>query len=82
MRKDIGFGPEKIKRWKGMGRAALALIGVGLVAAATLLQMVIDWYQSEAMGVPMPNTLKLLVLGAGALTILALIISIVVRARG
>ncbi len=79
MRKDIGFGPEKIKRWKGMGRAALALIGVGLVAAATLLQMIIDWYQSEAVGVPYPGWLKLLVLGAGALTIIALIISVYSR---
>ena len=62
-----------------MGKAALALLGVGLVAAATLLQMIIDWYQSEALGVPMPNTLKFLVLGAGALTLLALVISVYSR---
>ena len=52
-----------------MGKAILAGLGVLFVGMATLLQMVIDWYQSEAQGVPMPSTLKLLVLLAGALTL-------------
>lgn len=62
-----------------MSKAGLALIGVGLVALATLLQMVIDWYQSEAQGVPYPGWLKLLVIGAGLLTLTALIISVYSR---
>ncbi len=59
-----------------MGKAALALLATGLVAAATLLQMIIDWYQTEAQGVPMPGVIKMLILGAGALTLLALIVSV------
>ena len=60
-----------------MRKTALALVGVVLVALATLLQMIIDWYQSYAYGIPMPNRIKILVIIAGILTLVALIISLV-----
>ena len=60
-----------------MRKTALALTGVVLVALATLLQMIIDWYQSYAYGIPMPNKIKLLVILAGILTLIALIISLI-----
>ncbi len=59
-----------------MRKGLLAVIGVGLVAAATLIQMIVDWYQTYAYGIPMPNIVKILILAAGGLTLLALIISL------
>lgn len=66
------------------GRALLALLGVALVGIATVIQMVVDWYQSYAYGIPMPNTIRFLVLLAGFLSLLAVLISLSsgVRARG
>jgi len=64
-----------------MGRAVVAGIGVLFVAIATLIQMVIDWYQSEAQGVPMPSTLKLLVLLAGGLTLAGVVAGLYVSRR-
>ncbi|MCD6300892.1 MAG: hypothetical protein J7L82_02355 [Staphylothermus sp.] len=64
----------------GKGRAFLAILGVILVAIATLIQMIVDWYQSYAAGIPYPTTIKLLVLAAGVLTFIALFISL--RAGG
>jgi len=65
------------------GKALLALIGIALVGIATIVQMIVDWYQSYAMGVPMPNIIKALVLFAGILSLIAVIISLKsgVRAR-
>ena len=57
-------------------KAVLAIIGVALVGVATVIQMVVDWYQSYARGVPMPRTIQLLVLLAGALSLLAVVLSI------
>lgn len=59
-----------------MSKALLATIGVALVATATLIQMTVDWFQSDAMGITFPTKLKLLTLTAGGLTFLALILSI------
>ena len=60
-----------------MRKTILAIIGVVLVALATLIQMVVDWYQTYAYGIPMPNTIKLLVIFAGLLTLGALALSII-----
>ena len=64
-------------------RAAVAASGLGiaLVAGATVLQMIIDWYQSEAQGVPMPTVLKVLVLLAGLMALLSAIIGLVLSKR-
>ena len=59
-----------------MSRATLAILGVILVGIATIIQMVVDWYQSYAYGIPMPNKIKFLVLLAGFLSLLAVIISL------
>ena len=64
-----------------MGKAILAGLGVLFVGLATLIQMVVDWEQSEAQGVPMPSTLKLLVLAAGALTLGSIAIGLYVSRR-
>lgn len=61
----------------GRGRAALALVGLGLVGAATVLQMAVDWYQSYAYGIPMPNVVKALVIVAGLLALVATVIGFV-----
>ncbi|RLG89931.1 MAG: hypothetical protein DRO36_06940 [Candidatus Hecatellales archaeon] len=58
------------------GKAVLAIIGVALVGIATVIQMIVDWYQSYAQGVPMPRTIQALVLLAGALSLLAVVLSI------
>ena len=58
------------------GKALLAIIGVALVGIATVIQMIVDWYQSYAQGVPMPRTIQALVLLAGALSLFAVIISL------
>jgi len=63
-----------------MKKAVLALIGVILVGAATIIQMIVDWYQSYAYGIPTPTLVKALILLAGGLSLLAVIISI--KARG
>ncbi len=55
-----------------MGKLGLAFLGILFVGLATFLQMVVDWYQSEAQGIPMPNTLKILVIAATVLTLLAI----------
>ena len=55
-----------------MGKLGLAFLGILFVGLATFLQMVVDWYQSEAQGIPMPNTLKFLVVAATVLTLLAI----------
>ena len=62
--------------------AVVAFISILLIAAATLIRTVVDIYQTEAQGIPMPTTLKLMVLAAGALTIAALYISVRARVRG
>ncbi len=64
-------------------RAAVAASGLGiaLVAGATILQMFVDWYQSEAQGVPMPTILKVLIILAGAMTLLSLIIGLTLQKR-
>lgn len=67
---------------KAKGKAFLAILGVVLVALATLLQMIVDWYQSYAMGIPYPTTIKLLVIVAGVLTLIALFISLAAGGRG
>ena len=59
-----------------MSKVILATLGVALVAIATLIQMTVDWFQSDAMGIAFPMKLKLLTLTAGGLTLLALILSI------
>jgi len=64
-----------------MSRAFLAMLGVALVAMATLIQIVIDWYQSDAMGVAYPFRLKLLTLVVGILTFMALILSIISNSK-
>ena len=64
-----------------MSRAVLAGLGVLFVGLATLIQMVVDWEQSEAQGVPMPSTLKLLVLAAGLLTLASIAIGLYVSKR-
>jgi len=61
---------------RAAGKATLALIGIMLVGAATVIQMIVDWYQSYAYGIPMPNTIKFLVIVAGVLSLLAVIISL------
>ena len=58
------------------GKAILAILGIVLVGIATIIQMIVDWYQSEAQGIPMSNTIKLLVLFAGILSLLAVLISL------
>ena len=60
-----------------MRKTVLALVGVVLVALATLVQMLVDWYQTYAYGIPMPNVIKILVIFAGLLTLAALALSIV-----
>jgi len=67
---------------KAKGKALLALIGVVLVALATLIQMIVDWYQSYAYGIPMSNVVKALVIAAGVLTLIALVISIKAGGKG
>jgi len=57
-------------------KALLAIIGVALVGIATVIQMVVDWYQSYAYGIPMPKVIQALVLLAGFLSILAVILSL------
>ncbi len=66
---------------RAKGKAFMAIIGVVLVAIAILLQMIVDWYQSYASGIPCPTTIKLLVIASGALTLLALFISLAARGR-
>ena len=60
-------------------KAKLALVGVGLVGAATVIQMIVDWYQSYAQGIPMPTIIKLLVIVAGVLALSATSISLLVK---
>ena len=64
-----------------MSRAVLAGLGVLFVGLATLIQMIVDWEQSEAQGVPMPSTLKLLVLAAGLLTLASIAIGLYASRR-
>jgi len=62
-------------------KAKLAAIAIFLVAVATVIQMIVDWYQSYAQGIPMPNRVKALVLAAGALSLLAAIFSFISSQR-
>ncbi len=49
----------------------LARIAIVLIAASTILQMIIDWLQSKAAGLEhYSTTLKILVIGAGTLALL------------
>ena len=64
------------KRRRATGKATLALVGIVLVGVATVIQMIVDWYQTYAYGIPMPTVIKLLVLLAGFLSLLAVIISL------
>ena len=66
--------PIKIRR--GASKASLALVGIMLVGLATVLQMIIDWYQSYAYGIPMPKTIQALVVLAGLLSLIAVVISL------
>lgn len=61
---------------RGASKVSLALIGIMLVGLATVLQMIIDWYQSYAYGVPMPKTIQALVVLAGLLSLIAVVISL------
>jgi len=64
-----------------MRKSFIALLGVILIAVATLMQMMVDWYQSYALGVPQPSLVKFLVVAAGILTFLALILSLMASSR-
>ena len=59
-----------------MRKTFLALLGVFLVGVATIIQMIVDYYQSYAQGIPTPNMIKALVLLAGALSLIAVVISL------
>mgnify|MGYP000507014911 CR=1 FL=1 len=54
---------------RGTSKTSLALLGVLLIGIATVLQMIIDWYQSYAYGIPMPRVIQGLVLLAGLLAL-------------
>ncbi len=58
-----------------MGKAALILIGV-LLLISTAMHIIVNWYQSFAMGVPHADKLRALILIAGALAILAIVLTI------
>ncbi len=60
-----------------MGKALIALIALILLALSTLLQIVYDWYQSYAYGVPHADRTRILVVVAGVLALLALVLTIV-----
>jgi len=55
-----------------MGKLNLAFLGVLFVGLATFIQMIVDWYQSEAYGISYPILLKILVIAATVLTLLAI----------
>ena len=59
-----------------MGKMNLAFIGIFLVGLATLLQMFVDYYQSEAQGVPMPRILQYTTIGIAVITLIAIYISL------
>ncbi len=59
-----------------MRKGLLAVIGIALVGIATIIQMIVDWYQSYAQGIPMPRAIQALVLLAGFLSLLAVILSL------
>ncbi len=59
-----------------MRKSVLALIGVALVGAATIIQMTVDWYQSYAEGIPMPRVIQALTIVAGLLALLSVIITL------
>ena len=64
-----------------MKKSILALVGVALVGAATVLQMMVDWYQSYAEGIPMPKVIQALTVFAGCLALLSVIISVIANRR-
>lgn len=53
----------------------LGWVAILCVALATLIQMVIDWYQSDAYGIPFPFWLKVLTVIAAVLTLIAVFMS-------
>ncbi len=60
-----------------MSRSVIAVVAVVLLALSTLLQIVYDWFQSYAHGIPYADRTRLLVVVAGALTILAIVLTII-----
>ena len=63
-----------------MGRAGLALLGMVLVGLATLLQMFVDWHQ-QSVSQSVDPKVKLAILGAGALSLLAVLIGLAASRR-
>ncbi len=61
-----------------MGKASLILIGIVLLIS-TLMHIVVNWYQSYAEGTPYADRLRILILIAGALSILAIVLTIYMR---
>ena len=59
-----------------MGRLNLAFLGIFLVGLATLLQMVVDYFQSEAYGVPASRLLQYVTVGIAVMTLVAIFISL------
>ncbi len=63
-----------------MGKAALVLIGI-ILLISTAMHIIVSWYQSYAVGTPHADKLRILILIAGALAILAIVLTIS-RGRG
>ena len=66
----------------GRGHAALAGLGAAFVSLATMIQMYIDYTQSNAMGLETVSTkLKLLVVVAFTLTFLGFVLGMTASAK-
>lgn len=57
-------------------KVKIAALAIFLVAVATVIQMLVDWYQSYAYGIPMPGRVKAMVIVAGLLSLAAAALSL------
>lgn len=63
------------------GKAGIALTGMILVGAATILQMFVDWHQ-QSVSQSVDPKVKLAILGAGFLSLLAVLIGLLAAGGG